>query len=59
MPETHPRTSVTIEIIDVFIASNAYTIVRNVLSQVINQKNTGCLESGAIFSTNERKNKNG
>lgn len=38
MPETDPRTSVTIEIMDVLIAGDAYTIVRNVLSQIINEK---------------------
>lgn len=38
MPETDPRTSVTIEMIDGFIARDAYTIVRNIISQIINKK---------------------
>lgn len=38
MPETDPRTSVTIEMMDVFIVGDAYTIVTNVLSQIINEK---------------------
>lgn len=38
MPETDPKTSVTIEMMDVFIAGDAYTTVRNVASQIINEK---------------------
>lgn len=38
MPETDPKTSVTIEMMDVFIAGDAYKIVRNVVSQIINEK---------------------
>lgn len=38
IPEIDPRTSVMIEIMDVFIAGDAYIIVKNILSEIINEK---------------------
>lgn len=38
IPETDPRISVKIEIMDVFIAGYAYTIVKNVSSEIISEE---------------------